>query len=54
MDDIVGEEALAGQRRAGKRRSVGFHGWSREVMAARDFECQKGGDGRGNHDLGTR
>ena len=38
MDYIVMEEAPVGQRWGGGRRRVGFHGWSREVMAAWDFE----------------
>ena len=47
VDDVVGEEAPAGQRLRGGRRRVGFRSWSREVMAACDFEWRKGGDGRG-------
>ena len=47
VDDIIGEEAPAGQRLGGRRRRVGFRGWSAEVMAAWDFEWRKGGDGRG-------
>ena len=47
VDDIVGEEALAGQWRGGGQRRVGFRGWSGEVMVAWDFEWRKGGDGRG-------
>ena len=47
VDDAVGEEAPARQRRRGGRRRVGFRGWSGEVMAAWDFEWRKGGDGRG-------
>ena len=46
VDGIIGEEALAGQCRGGGRRSVGFQGWSREVMVTWDFEWPKGGDGR--------
>ena len=51
VDDIVGEEAPAGWR---TEQGVGFHCWSEEVMAAWDFKWRKGGNGRGNHDLGTR
>ena len=34
--------------------TLGFRGWWREVLAASVFEWGKEGDGRGNHDLGTR
>ena len=55
MDGGVGVSAPAWCRRTtvdgvadgGGRRRVGFRGWSGEVMAAWDFEWQKGGDGRG-------
>ena len=47
MDDDIGEEAPAGQWWGGRRRRVRFRGWSREVMAAWDFERPKGSDGRG-------
>jgi hypothetical protein len=41
VDDVVGEEALAGQRWGGGQRRVGFHSWSREVMVAWYFEWRK-------------
>ena len=44
VDDIIGEEAPAGWR---TEQGVGFRSWSGEVIAAWDFEWQKGGDGRG-------
>ena len=47
VDNIVGQEDPAGPRWGGKRQRVEFRGWSGEVMAAWDFECRKGGDGRG-------